>query len=145
MLRSKSKSGLLTIYSVHRITGNPWWKIKWLAPFRLESFRKHGLRFDTMRFFYSLVRLADLGIICSGSFSHHVKFYSFIFTRMVCVNGKHVPLPYSCWFRKTRDLRCLKRVRILGFSATSIKNTTIHLKDFAKAFRHAGEIRQRLG
>ena len=35
---------------------------------------------------------------CSGSFSHHVKFYSFIFmhkisTRVICVNGKH-PLVY---------------------------------------------------
>ena len=37
-------------------------------------------------------------IHCSGSFSHHVKFYSFIFihkisTRVICVNGKH-PLVY---------------------------------------------------
>ena len=109
------------------------------------KFQKTWASFWYSAVFYSLVRLADLGIICSGSFSHHVKLYSFIFTRLVCVNGKHVPLPYSCWFQKTRDLRCLKVVRILGFSATSIKNTTIHLKDFAKAFRHAGEIRQRLG
>ena len=39
---------------------------------------------------------ADLSIHCSGSFSHHVKFYSFFFlflhtisSRLVCVNGKH--------------------------------------------------------
>ena len=35
--------------------------------------------------------LADLDILCSGLFSHHVKFYSFMFmykisTPMVCVN-----------------------------------------------------------
>ena len=29
------------------------WKIKWLAPFRLRSFRKHGLWFEAMQFFYS--------------------------------------------------------------------------------------------
>ena len=37
---------------------------------------------------------ADLDILCSGSFYHHVRFDSFIFmhkisTRVVCVNGKH--------------------------------------------------------
>ena len=39
--------------------------------------------------------LSDLDILLSGPFSHHVKFYSFIFihkfsTRVVCVNGKHL-------------------------------------------------------
>ena len=29
------------------------WKIKWLPPFRLRSFRKHGLWFEAMQFFYS--------------------------------------------------------------------------------------------
>ena len=37
---------------------------------------------------------ADLEILCDGSFSHHVKSYSFMFlqkisTRVVCVNGEH--------------------------------------------------------
>ena len=41
-----------------------------------------------------LVFSADSGILCSGSFSHHVKFYSFTFmqensTWVVCVNCKH--------------------------------------------------------
>ena len=36
----------------------------------------------------------SVDIMCSGSFSHHFKFYSFMFaykisTREVCVNGKH--------------------------------------------------------
>ena len=41
-----------------------------------------------------LTFLAYLDIHCSGSFSKHVKFYSFMFmykisTRVVCGNGKH--------------------------------------------------------
>ena len=43
---------------------------------------------------------ADLDILCSGSFYHHVKFDSFIFmhkisTWVVCVNGKHPISPYG--------------------------------------------------
>ena len=42
-------------------------------------------------FLLFLFCLADLDILCSGLFSHHVKFYSFMFmykisTPMVCVN-----------------------------------------------------------
>ena len=45
-------------------------------------------------FLLFLVCSADLGILFSGQFPHHVKFYSFmflhkIFTRVVCVNGKY--------------------------------------------------------
>ena len=43
-----------------------------------------------------LVSSVDLDILCSGSFSHHAKFYSFMFmhkisSRMVCVNCRHPP------------------------------------------------------
>ena len=48
---------------------------------------------DDVVFLLFLVCSADLDIVCSGSSSHHVKFYSFMFihrisTRVVCVNGK---------------------------------------------------------
>ena len=49
---------------------------------------------DEVIFLLFLVCSADLGIVWSGSSSHHVKFYSFVFmhrisTRVVCVNCKH--------------------------------------------------------
>ena len=49
---------------------------------------------------------ADLDILCSGSFYHHVKFDSFIFmhkifTRVVCVNGKHPISPYGHFSLRT--------------------------------------------
>ena len=34
-------------------TGNPGWKIKWFFPFHLGTFRKYGLRFAVIQFFYS--------------------------------------------------------------------------------------------
>ena len=53
-------------------------------------------------FLLFLACLADLDILCSGSFYHHVKFDSFIFmhkisSRVVCVNGKHPISPYLFW------------------------------------------------
>ena len=44
-------------------------------------------------FLLLLVCSADFDILCSGLFSHHVKFYSFMFmhrisTRVVCINIK---------------------------------------------------------
>ena len=49
-----------------------------------------------------LICSLDLGILCSGSFSQHVKFYSFLFmheisTRMDFVNGKHLKSFPSRW------------------------------------------------
>ena len=79
--------------------GNSGWKIKWFVPFRLGSLRKYGLWFEgDITFPLFFVCSADLDVFCSGLFSHHVKFYSFMFmqkvyTRMVCVNGKN---PQSC-------------------------------------------------
>ena len=45
-------------------------------------------------FLLFLVCSAKLVVLCNVSFSHQVKFYSFVFmhnisTRVVCVNGKH--------------------------------------------------------
>lgn len=52
----------------------------------------------TSIFHFFLVFSADSGILYSGSFSHNVKFYSFMFiqensTRVVCVNGLHPGKP----------------------------------------------------
>ena len=43
-----------------------------------------------------MVCSANLDILCGGKFSHHFKFYTFMFMhkisiRVVCVNGKHAP------------------------------------------------------
>ena len=69
------------------------WKNKWFARLHLGSFRKYGWRwFKAMQFFYSfLVSFADMQTICSGSFSHYVKFWNLMFVRkisnrVVCVN-----------------------------------------------------------
>ena len=40
-------------YHLHEKSGNSAWKIKWFASFRLGSFRKLGLWFEVMQFFYS--------------------------------------------------------------------------------------------
>ena len=53
-----------------------------------------------MQFFTLLVFSADLNIHCSRLFSHHFKFYSFVFmhrisTQVVCVSGKHHRFPYD--------------------------------------------------
>lgn len=36
------------------------------------------LRFEGMQFFYAVICSFDLDIRCSGAFSHHLKFYSFM-------------------------------------------------------------------
>ena len=57
-------------------------------------------------FLFFLVCSATLVVLCNVSFSHQVKFYSFmfmhnIFTLVVCVNGKH---PWSLPFFPLRSL-----------------------------------------
>ena len=57
-------------------------------------------------FLLFLVCSAKLVFLCNASFSHQVKFYSFVFmhnisTRVVCVNGKH---PWSLPFFTLRSL-----------------------------------------
>ena len=57
-------------------------------------------------FLLFLVCSAKLVVLCNVSFSHQVKFYSFMFmhnisTRLVCVNGKH---PWSLPFFPLRSL-----------------------------------------
>ena len=63
----------------------------WFALFRLGSFVKDGLYFDSMQFFYSFqsVRLSDLDILLSGRglFSHQVKFYSLMFMHKISTGG----------------------------------------------------------
>ena len=55
----------------------------------------YRLWFVAMHFFFKIFLgfSAHLDVTCSQPFSHHVKFYSFMFvnkipTRLVCVNGK---------------------------------------------------------
>ena len=65
-------------------------------PIPLEDLKKNGLikKLEAMPFFLLLlVCSANLDRLCSKSFSHHFKFYSFMFThkistRVVCVNRK---------------------------------------------------------
>ena len=73
--------------------GNSGWKIKWFAPFRMESFTKYGLQFEATEFFYSLWSVTLISISLQRVVSHLVKFYSFMFmhkisSRVVCVNRK---------------------------------------------------------
>ena len=55
-----------------------------LAPFRLGGFRKYGLWFEANLFVCS----AELDILWSGSFSHHVRFCSFMFMQQI-LRSKH--------------------------------------------------------
>ena len=66
----------------------------------MENQMVHAIPFGKLRKTWALISgnavflLSDLDILSSGPFSHHVKFYSFIFihkisNRVVCVNGKH--------------------------------------------------------
>ena len=47
-------------YHLHGKTGNSGWKIKWFAPFCLGTFRKHGLWFEAMQFFYSVLSVQHI-------------------------------------------------------------------------------------
>ena len=76
-------------YYLHGKTGNSGCTIKWLAPFRFEG--SENMDCDLRR---CKVCSAVLDILCGGSFSHHVKFSSFIFIprisrRVVFVKDKH--------------------------------------------------------
>ena len=82
--------------------------------------------------FFLTVRSADEDILCSGPFSYHVTFYSFMFmhnisTQVVCVNGMHTsgalffpsPVAESCIVTRdtekseTLGMSCV-RTKILG-------------------------------
>ena len=74
-------------------TVNPWWKLSWFRQSRhsvLEVSENMGcvLRPRCSFPLFSICSV-DLGILCSGSFSHFL-FLQEISTRMVCVNGKHL-------------------------------------------------------
>ena len=97
-----------------------------------------------------LICSVDLGILCSRSFSQHVKFYSFLFmheisTRMDCVNGKHlksfpgrwldyisiliivviISLVAQCSTHSTKTFECLREAGLR-------KNTTFCVKKMQK-------------
>ena len=64
-------------------------------------------------FLLFLVCSAELVVLCNASFSHQVKFYSFVFmhnisTRGVCVNGKH---PWSLPFFPLRSLHPISSIQ----------------------------------
>ena len=71
-------------------------EVEWSGPFRLTGlFRRRGLWFEAMHFFFSLysLQIYCLDIICGGLFFHLETFYRFLFmhkisTRVVCVNGE---------------------------------------------------------
>ena len=69
---------------LHGKTEKSGWKIEWLAPFRLWSFRECGLWFEAASIFPSFKSVpADFDKLCEGSFSHHVKIYSFTFMNKI--------------------------------------------------------------
>ena len=102
-------------YHLHEKSRNSVWKIKWLTPFRLGSFRKYGLWLEGIQYFSTLlVCSADSDTdIAMGSSFHHVKFHSFIFmhkifTQVVCVSGKHPR--YNLATGSLRELACAKLI-----------------------------------
>ena len=112
----------LGAYHLHGKSGNCGWKIQWFAPFRLKRFRISG---DAILLpFFNLFCWFEYFIHCSGSFSHHVKFYSFIFctrffTRVVCVIGKH-PLNNKCTAILTYIVND-KQQRILNWKSRGVR------------------------
>ena len=71
---------------------------------RFEALRHIVIRGDAI-FLLFLVCSAELVVLCNASFSHQVKFYSFVFmhnisTRVVCENGEH---PWSLPFFPLRS------------------------------------------
>ena len=91
---------------------SPLYRCPWLLTMEnqmVPPFRKHqklwAVIWGNAVFLLFLACSADLDILCSGLFYHHVKFDSFIFmhkifTRVVCVNGKH-PISPSGHFHIT--------------------------------------------
>lgn len=71
LLHSSNISFLTSVHGKSQNSG-------WFAPFRLGSFKKQCLWFEAMQLFYSWICSSDLYIRCGGSFSHHLKFYSFM-------------------------------------------------------------------
>ena len=88
-------------YHLHGNNGNPNGS--------RSNFRKYGLLFEAMQFFYYFqsVKLIWIYFVTGRSqFFHYVKLYGLIFmhkisTRVVCVNGEHAK-------SKFRDILSLK-------------------------------------
>ena len=74
--RARNPGFQVVITYLHGKTGNSCWRIKWFALFRLGSFRNMGCVLGNANFLLFLVSSTDLDKLCSGLFSHHVKFFS---------------------------------------------------------------------
>ena len=83
-----SQSSTNTILNKRKsLKGNPGYlpftwknrKIKWLAPFRLESFRKYAPWYKVMQYFYSFlsVQMIWICVVAGRWISYLVKIYSF--------------------------------------------------------------------
>ena len=83
-------------YHLDGKNGNFGWKIKCYGAIAFGKLRKNwAVIWVDANFLLFLVCSADLDVLCSGPFSHDVKFYSFIFkhtisTQVICVNDKHL-------------------------------------------------------
>ena len=81
--------------------------------------KKWAVFYDDVVFLLFLVCSADLDMVCSGSSSHHAKFYILMFmhrisTRVVCVNSKHpLNIITHCPFANLSDCnRCRGKLLI---------------------------------
>ena len=89
-------------------------KFKWFAHSLREISENMGLDFRRWNISSFLVFLAYLDVLCNWSFSHFLKFYSFIFIHkisspVVCVNAMH-PHVNNFYMSGQR-----KHIVILGF------------------------------
>jgi len=107
--RVKLGSGRLGIedegtYHLHWKTRTSGWKIKWLAPFRMGTFRKYELGFAGMQFFYSCwsVQLILIYFVVGRS-PNHVK----CLPRKGSRGGILVARAY-CWFSVSRHSKQIK-------------------------------------
>jgi len=59
---------------------------KMIRAIPLRKLQKNGLCFEAMQFFLPFsIYSADFKILCSGSHSNHVKFFSFMFMRKISI------------------------------------------------------------
>ena len=118
------RPGVLTIYMekpeilVEKSNGS--WHSVW------ELYKIWAVIWGDKIFPLFLVFSADLDIICSGLFSQHIRFYSFmrmhkISPRVVCANSLH-PRFFSCCLVQTIALSTLLWIRVV----TKISSFRVH-------------------
>ena len=81
-----SNSVLMTqgSYHLYREMENSTWKVKWYVSLHLGCFRKYGMWFEERQFFHSFSSgSVHLDIFWGGSYSHHIRFYSFMFMHKI--------------------------------------------------------------